>query len=337
MLRNSHMFAMQYLAPPLPILTPSPLLQAPLSFLLPQPRLLLLLLLPTLMKVFHHHANKHVEHEEADDEEKGDEKQQHPGVVVPFWLQGGKKAGVGRSTEWQKRVREEKIRWGESTNKTMQILSQQEHCQLTSMHLPAFSPHTQSFSTEKSPLLLEASVFTAARDSLNSTKNTDTTLPNVNWTNSPYSFYTSEKLFLFVCAFVCSPAGPPQQHPGRHTWCWPIRPYTTAQTVTSAPTRLRHRHTVKSSVRAGVRATCMSVCGPNLPQVVKVVLPPIPAMPCSQTLCFIGDVAHIKPIAVVKFSFKQLHTHKESAQRPNDITWVRYHQVGVIFYSGNVF
>lgn len=38
---------------------------------------------------------------------------------------------------------------------------------------------------------------------LNSTKNTDTTLHNVNWTNSPYSFYTSQKLFLFVYAFVC--------------------------------------------------------------------------------------------------------------------------------------
>lgn len=33
-----------------------------------------------------------------------------------------------------------KRRWGESTNKTMQILSQQEHCQLTSMYLPAFFP-----------------------------------------------------------------------------------------------------------------------------------------------------------------------------------------------------
>lgn len=71
---------------PLPLLTSPPLLQPPLSLLLPEPRLLLLLLLATFVKVFHHHAHEHVEHKEADDEEEGDEEQQHPGVVVPYWL-----------------------------------------------------------------------------------------------------------------------------------------------------------------------------------------------------------------------------------------------------------
>lgn len=52
------------------------------------------------------------------------------------------------------------------------------------------------------------------------------------------------------------------------------------------------------------------MCVPNLPQVVKVVFSPIPAVSCLQTLCSVGDVAHIKPVAVVKLSFKQLHTQK---------------------------
>lgn len=58
---------------------------------------------------------------------------------------------------------------------------------------------------------------------------------------------------------------------------------------------------------------CLRVCAcvPNLPQVVKVVFPPIPAVSCLQTLCFIGDVAHIKPVAIVKLSFEQLDTQKD--------------------------
>ena len=71
------------------LLTPAPFLQPLQSLLLPDPRLLLLLVLPALVEVLHHHAHKHVEHEEADDQQKGDEVQQHPGIVVPNWLERG--------------------------------------------------------------------------------------------------------------------------------------------------------------------------------------------------------------------------------------------------------
>lgn len=56
---------------------------------------------------------------------------------------------------------------------------------------------------------------------------------------------------------------------------------------------------------------CVCVCVPNLPQVVKVVFPPIPAVSRLQTLRFIGDVAHIEPVAREKLSFKQLDTQKD--------------------------
>ena len=52
-------------------------------------------------------------------------------------------------------------------------------------------------------------------------------------------------------------------------------------------------------------------CVPNLSKVVKVVFPPIPAVSCLQTLCFIGDVAHIQSVAIVKLSFEQLDTQKD--------------------------
>ena len=58
-----------------------------------------------------------------------------------------------------------------------------------------------------------------------------------------YLFFTSHTLLSCVCmcVYVCvlSPAGPPRQHPAHHTWCWPSRLYMTAQTVTSAPGRVR--------------------------------------------------------------------------------------------------
>lgn len=64
-------------------------------------------------------------------------------------------------------------RWGESTNKTMQILSQQEHCQLTSMHLPAFFPIHHPFLLKNPPFLLEIGKFKCClRLTLNRTKNT---------------------------------------------------------------------------------------------------------------------------------------------------------------------
>lgn len=71
---------------------------------------------------------------------------------------------------------------------------------------------------------------------------------------------------------------------------------------------------------------CVRVCVPNLPQVVKVVFPPIPAVSCFQTLCFIGDVAHIQPIAIVKLPFEQLDTQKdESTERSKKMLQGRDH------------
>lgn len=61
----------------------------------------------------------------------------------------------------------------------------------------------------------------------------------------------------------------------------------------------------------------------NLSQVVKVVLPPDPAVPCSQALGFIGDATHVEPLAVEEFPFKQLHTktdvHTEIKQHENNV------------------
>lgn len=49
----------------------------------------------------------------------------------------------------------------------------------------------------------------------------------------------------------------------------------------------------------------------NLSQVVKVVFASNPAVSCCQALGFIGDVTHIKALAVEEFPFKQLDTHKD--------------------------
>lgn len=83
------------------VLTPSLLLHAPESLLLPPLGLLHLLVLPALVEVLHHHAHEHVEHEETDDEEEGDEVQQHPGVVVDDGLI--KERGERRSGETERR------------------------------------------------------------------------------------------------------------------------------------------------------------------------------------------------------------------------------------------
>lgn len=52
----------------------------------------------------------------------------------------------------------------------------------------------------------------------------------------------------------------------------------------------------------------------NLSQVVKVVLPSNPAVPCSQTLGFIGDAAQIAPLTVEELPLKQLHMKQMCAQ-----------------------
>lgn len=53
---------------------------------------------------------------------------------------------------------------------------------------------------------------------------------------------------------------------------------------------------------------CVCTSETNLSQVVKVVLPPGPAVSCLQTLRFVGDVAHVEPVTVEELPFEQLCT-----------------------------
>ncbi len=133
---------------------------------------------------------------------------------------------------------------------------------------------------------------------------------------------------LFVSVFVCEsllPAGQLRQHPGHRTWCWPSRLYMTAQTVTSTPGRMRHINQCQAvnqfgRARVSPRRVCAWACvccvcvrETNLSQVIKVVFPSGPAVSSLQTLCFIGDVTHIEPVAVEELSFEQLHTQTDAS------------------------
>lgn len=87
-----------------------------------------------------------------------------------WFLFGYREAGRGWGGIRSDKRRWGRRRWGESTNKTMQILSQQEHCQLTSMHLPAFFPTHLPFLLKTLPSLL---LKCCLRLMLNRTKNTN--------------------------------------------------------------------------------------------------------------------------------------------------------------------
>lgn len=75
------------------LLTPSLFLHAFQSLLLPALGLLSLLVAPALVEVLNHHTHEHVEHEERHNQQKGDEVQQHPRVVIHYWLKGTKDTG----------------------------------------------------------------------------------------------------------------------------------------------------------------------------------------------------------------------------------------------------
>jgi len=75
-------------------LTPPLLFHAPLTLFLTPLGLLHLLVLAALVEVLHHHTDKHVEDKKADDEEEGDEIQQHPWVVVGYWLKQKAEKGL---------------------------------------------------------------------------------------------------------------------------------------------------------------------------------------------------------------------------------------------------
>lgn len=160
-----------------------------------------------------------------------------------------------------------------NTNKTMWNLSQQEHCQLTSTRSSAFlSLHCPSL-LKIFPFPTWNKQYQFCLGHKTESKHCQILL---------YIHYSLVEMVIFlllfinlyfliafssiacvcvcVCARVCSPAGPPRQHLGHHTWCWPIHLYMTAQTVTSVPVRMKLCHAVNPFIRTCVSLMCLYVC-----------------------------------------------------------------------------